>query len=108
MNFGISGGIIGVKKLTNQTCSSEGYRVAENQTECEDIATRLFKRDRISEDHNNHDCINKTHYRCNYYNYRSAYWKHSLTWNPRCGDDRMHKYNDSLDEPENLCIQSGN
>ena len=106
----MAGGIVAFTALTNQSCSSEGFRLPETQEECEDIATRLRKSDRVSEKYDNYTCTDKHNYKCSYNSTLASHNETGLRWNPRCDDHRVEK---ALDDPwkdvlQNLCIQSGN
>ena len=93
MTGGDSSGI----KLNGQSCSSQGYQMAETQSECESIATYLGLSDTTAELETGSDCDNQTHYRCSY---DASY---GLYWDATCADN--DKDSDNFD---NLCLQSGN
>ena len=87
-------GVSNVIKLNGQSCSSEGYRMAETQSECQDIARRLGLSDTTLQDWGTvHDCYGQGSYRCEYDNLSN-----DLYWNPHCNDNT-----ESTDNGENLC-----
>ena len=92
----MTGGDLSVIKLNGQSCSSQGYRMAESQSECEDIATRLGLSDTTAELWSSLDCGNQLYYRC-------AYASDGLLWTPYCADNTKDSENSG-----NLCVKSGN
>ena len=85
-------------KLNGQSCSSQGYRMAETQSECEDIATHLGLLETSAEGMETEfspDCANQSYYRCAYY----PNWP-TLYWYPNCADNEKDQ-----DNSENLCVQ---
>ena len=94
MKLKCDAGVSSVTKLSGQNCSSQGYRMAESQSECEDIARYLGLADISAHIWGPYDCPNQLYYRC-------GYLSGALYWNPSCGDN-------SVGGPaENLCTQSG-
>ena len=94
MKLKCNAGDSSVTKLNGQNCSSQGYRMAESQSECEDIARHLGLADISAYNWNPHDCPNQLYYRC-------GYLSGALYWNPNCGDNSLGG------RAENLCTQSG-
>ena len=74
--------------------------MAETQSECEDIATRLGLLETSAEDMGTEsipDCSSQSYYRCAYY----SNWP-TLYWNPNCAEGLNAK---DQDNSENLCVQ---
>ena len=92
-------GGLGAIKLNGQSCSSEGYRMAVTQSECEDIARRLgLSYASLDAWGDPQDCDDQRYYRCEYYQ-GDEYYQAVLYWNPDCADNT-----ESTDEGDNLCI----
>ena len=110
-NFWETGSGLSVVKLNGESCSSRGYRMAENKSECEDIARRLdlpytsaYDSDAGCRSIICLNCYNQSYYRCSIFNYyfKSKYSVYTeLYWNPKCADNSKDQHNSA-----NLCVQS--
>ena len=75
-----------------QSCSSQGYRMAAGQSECEGIAIHLGLSDTSAHVWSEPgDCDGQGYYRC-------EYDSTNLYWNPDCADN-----SNSQDQGGNLC-----
>ena len=84
--------LTGGLKLNGQSCSSQGYRMAESQSECEGIAIHLGLSDTSAHVWKDpRDCDGQGYYRC-------EYASNNLYWNPDCDDN-----SNSQDQGGNLC-----
>ena len=80
-------------KLNGQSCSSKGYRMAETESECKDIARSLgLSKASVNAWNTPKNCDGQGYYRC-------EYDSTNLYWNPDC-DDNSH----SQEQGGNLCI----
>ena len=85
-----------VIKLSGRSCSSQGYRIAKSESECNAIATQMGLKDTSAELLSfSQDCYNQRYYRC-------RYSRNNLYWYPNCADNGK-----DIGNANNLCI-SGN
>ena len=85
-----------VIKLSGRSCSSQGYRIAKSQSECNAIATQLGLKDTSAELWSfSQDCYNQRYYRCKFSG-------NKLYWDPSCDDNGQ-----DIGNANNLCT-SGN
>ena len=98
-------------QLMSKGCRSSGFRVAENQDECEKIAhqLRLLDVNGTAKSWNIKDCQYPQHYKCSYVvptNAKYEEWKRVglLKWNPSCYDEHHQSRYEHNDQILNLCI----
>ena len=85
-------------KLNGQSCSSKGYRMAETESECKDIARSLgLSKASVNAWNTPKNCDGQGYYRCEYHRI-SQTGRPNINWNPDCADNT-----NSTDNGENLC-----